>query len=575
MEISFSHCAFFSIYKDAPIVRASKRIVYANDFDQVVLTCKVKSNPQSIFTWYHDNKELFTGYKHNITSVVSTTRRVNDFFADDYYQSTLILNSASAMDFGNYSCRASNIIGDKAQTIGLKRKQRPEKPIDFKVIETTATSVHLSWLSGSNGGENCSYVINVNQVYNLTTLVDHEEPSDDDDDHEDELGEESRVKQIELKGLQPDQLYEFKIMAMNSLGSSEFTSPLVSTRTQKATLLADKIPSIQNAQFNEMREAICFELEPTAEFILNQFMGSQQLKDLVVKIDVRVNDELLSAAQDLYRFNKTINLITDRNLFASTTLASRQKATTEKSALGATLGSLFNVNPAKRGEKEHEEEPNEEKKMPSSQMTRTFLISSSKLKFGQNCILYSDLIEMDEKIRNLTKSTSANNKNMSARRKSVFSLMGGSAQLLSTPSLSSSSASPQGDVDLSMDSLSRSFFDFKRLHKVNVTICYTNDSTICTQQINVTDYSTDFSTYVTFIAIGCSAILIFITLLIASLCCCCCKRNEKASKKTAQQKTELSKKLVIKSFPIVNTTTKSKCPILKIKNSYCIKYQIY
>lgn len=58
------------------------------------------------------------------------------------------------------------------------------------------------------------------------------------------------------------------------------------------------------------------------------------------------------------------------------------------------------------------------------------------------------------------------------------------------------------------------------------------------------------------IAIGCSAIFIFIILLIASLCCCCCRRKSSTASKLSTKKTETNSKLVISSFPIISTQQK-------------------
>ena len=57
------------------------------------------------------------------------------------------------------------------------------------------------------------------------------------------------------------------------------------------------------------------------------------------------------------------------------------------------------------------------------------------------------------------------------------------------------------------------------------------------------------------IAIGCSAIFIFIILLIASLCCCCCRRKSSA-KSSSVKKSDINSKLVISSFPIISAQQK-------------------
>ena len=118
---------------DAPIVRAVRRVVYANNYDQVELSCEVRSNPQSIFSWYFGAKELFSSYKYNLSSVIY--KQMHRTYLDDldnyhHYRAKLVVNSLTQFDFGEYVCRANNIIGESLQIIKLKRK-RTRPPLSF------------------------------------------------------------------------------------------------------------------------------------------------------------------------------------------------------------------------------------------------------------------------------------------------------------------------------------------------------------------------------------------------------------------------------------------------------------
>lgn len=92
------------------------------------MSCQVKSNPQSVFSWFFGNKELFSSYKHNITNVVyriiSRSSPVDDSDNVHYYRSTLIINGLTQFDYGNYTCRASNVIGETEQAVQLLRKRK-------------------------------------------------------------------------------------------------------------------------------------------------------------------------------------------------------------------------------------------------------------------------------------------------------------------------------------------------------------------------------------------------------------------------------------------------------------------
>ena len=303
--------------------------------------------------------------------------------------------------------------------------------------------MQLSWLSGSNGGENSTFIVTVNQTHNLTTFT--------EDYTEDVQENEKRFNLIEIKGLQPHQSYEFKVFAHNLLGYSESTQ-IAKTKTLKATLKPDKLPVIQNAQFNEIREAICFDVEPSSEFLLKNYFSNQQLKDVVVKIDININDDLLNIGA-----NKTYSLMNKKKQKKETVATS-----TFKSAV-------------------------DEAQKPSESKTKTYMISLSKLKYGQNCILFSQLAELDWQIRNssIIRHQHLLGQPSLSKKKRVYSL---NPQPSSMPSSSSSSSSLISSLFSTSNLKSlpgpklaaydTNFYEFKRLHKVNISLCYTNDSSI-------------------------------------------------------------------------------------------------
>jgi hypothetical protein len=81
--------------------------------------------------------------------------------------------------------------------------EKPEVPSEFKIVEVSSNSIQLTWMCGANGGENATYVININDIYNLTTIID-EEPANSnenfDSSAENIIEIENRLKLIELRG---------------------------------------------------------------------------------------------------------------------------------------------------------------------------------------------------------------------------------------------------------------------------------------------------------------------------------------------------------------------------------------
>jgi hypothetical protein len=321
---------------------------------------------------------------------------------------------------------------------------KPETPSNFKVTDLSSTSVKLSWLAGSNGGENATFVININQEYNLTTYVDVVSESDPDPD-----SVESRLNLIEIRGLESDKNYEFKILAFNSLGFSEF-SPLMRITTPRTQLEPYKLPKVLNAHFNEVHEAICFELsEPFQRLPADDFL---------VKIDVGLNDELVTAAQDLIRLNNRTN----GPLFSS-----GQQRSLSLKQFRSTLDSLSNQ-PIK---------------------TKSYLVDLSS---SHNCILYSQLVNLDYQLR---ANTTISNKQYAASKKSsvyapivynLHAIMSNSVvAAASAPLPIMSSIYSKYSASSKVENLVNNFFEFKKFHRVNVTLCYKNDSSICADKISV------------------------------------------------------------------------------------------
>ncbi len=296
----------------------------------------------------------------------------------------------------------------------------------------------LSWLAGSNGGDNATYIININQLYNLTTYVDISSENDPDPD-----SVESRLNLIEIRGLESDKVYEFKILAYNSLGSSEF-SQLIRVTTPKTQLEPSKLPKVLNAHFNEVHEAICFELSESFQRL--------PADDYMVKIDISLNDELVSAAQDLIKLNNRTN----------GPLFSQQRSLSLKQ-FRSTLDSLSN----------------------QQVKSKTYLVDLSS---AHNCILYSQLINLDYQLR---ANTTISNKQF-ALKKSAFTPVVYNLHAIMSNSATSTASLPivssiysKYNSNSRVENLVNNFFEFKKFHKVNVTLCYKNDSSICADKINV------------------------------------------------------------------------------------------
>jgi len=280
------------------------------------------------------------------------------------------------------------------------------------------------------------------------------------------------LKQVEIKGLQPESIYEFKIMAFNSIGASHFSAP-IRVATLKTRFQARELPGLGLAQFNDIREAVCFDLDASG--------FGQDLNNLIVKVDM--------------------STVKNQNTSAS-----------------------------------------------SHDAQRTYLISLNKLKLGQNCILFPQLVEIDQQRQQLKSRPQ-----LGPTKPSYNLLTLNQTNHLNIYSLKTFSDYPEHS-HVAASTLGNDFFHFKRLNQLNVSICFVNDTQVCTETATVNDYTSQFSMYITLIAVGCSAVLVLVFLLIASICCCyCCarKQQQQTLKESRSGGLPLDQNLVIKSFPII------------------------
>lgn len=320
-------------------------------------------------------------------------------------------------------------------------------PENFKTADVTSTGIRLNWLAGSNGGDNATFIVNINGQYNLTTYKDYLSDYDDPESFE------NRFNSIEIRGLDSDKTYEFKILAFNSLGHSEFSTPLRVT-TPKNTLDPDRLPKVLNAHFNELHEAICFELSDSVRRIKST--------DYMIKIEIGLNEDLVAAAQDLIRLNNRTGGSAASSLLASSTSGRILKQ------LRSNLESL---------------EANHYK-------TKSYLIDLN----DASCILYSQLVALDYQLRsNMSSWSKMSNRKKIFNTASVpsnaiydFNAIVADSATTSTSSLPiMSSLYSKYGPNSKLESLVNNFFEFKKFHRVNVTLCYKNDSSICTDRMSV------------------------------------------------------------------------------------------
>lgn len=95
---------------DEPKIEVERRIVYSGAGIESKMTCIVSAYPEAIIIWYKDNKKL----THN-KELKMEHRTING----NKTKHTLKIMHTSARDFGEYQCRAENIMGENTKSITL------------------------------------------------------------------------------------------------------------------------------------------------------------------------------------------------------------------------------------------------------------------------------------------------------------------------------------------------------------------------------------------------------------------------------------------------------------------------
>jgi len=169
------------------------------------------SIPQSIASipaWFVDNIS-----KKNLILKIIINPLVSSCFQMDRmtFESILEVREVQTEDYGLYHCMAQNEIDSDSHDVQLDVTSVPDTPLRFRVINSTDNSIMLTWDPGFNGG--------FEQTYNIMYF-------------ETEGPELRKYVDVHPRGattfdvgaLRRGTPYGFRIKALNTLGSSNYTT---------------------------------------------------------------------------------------------------------------------------------------------------------------------------------------------------------------------------------------------------------------------------------------------------------------------------------------------------------------
>lgn len=135
------------------------------------------------------------------------------------WTSKLTVKKVTSSQFGNYTCKVSNVYGESAAVISLEVSGPPDPPTQFKADSATHCSITLSWKMDFTGGaklEELEYRIRSIKEGAETSVV-HEVPKGS--------------AKFTVADLQSATTYNFSILAQSSKGPSAYTTDIVQYKT--------------------------------------------------------------------------------------------------------------------------------------------------------------------------------------------------------------------------------------------------------------------------------------------------------------------------------------------------------
>lgn len=199
------------------------------------LECRMQAYPEPTFQWLLGPNFIESDGIHYTTN--DTT------LADDVYASVLTVRGVTEADYGSYTCKGVNTMGDHKTIIALQKKSRPESPTNLRIINLGTEFIELAWDESFNGGfpETIFYV----QAETLTG----KSRSHDCQTH----------NPCVIQPLPQQTAFKLQVKASNIKGDSDFSDPL-----EVMTLVnVETIPEPQEVFYERTGNVLSFKVLPT------------------------------------------------------------------------------------------------------------------------------------------------------------------------------------------------------------------------------------------------------------------------------------------------------------------------
>lgn len=267
-EVNTANSSMHLRIEHAPIILHQYNKVAYDIRENAEVRCKVQAYPKPEFQWQFGNNPSPLSMSSEGKYEINTTTDNNDV-----YTSVLRINRLSHQDYGEYLCRVVNSLETIRAPIRLQPKGSPDKPNNLKAEESASNSITLNWDSGFDGGlSNTKYFVSYRKVaapHDDQVLPDCETNVITNTDWM-EYDCHQNVP-CDITGLEPHQSYVFKVKALNTKGSSEYSNEIIKTTK------VDHIPMPLAVSFDPKSRTLgvtvgasCLSLIAIVESIINE-----------------------------------------------------------------------------------------------------------------------------------------------------------------------------------------------------------------------------------------------------------------------------------------------------------------
>lgn len=190
--------------------------------ESVRLTCNASGDNPLSYSWKKDDvdlEQLMIGGRYRMEENKKTSVSDNLISSVD-----LIIGSVDRSDSALFTCISTNPFGSAEKTFRLIVQETPETPINLNIGEVKSDSLLISWSEPYNGNSPImEYIVQYRPISSSSSWNTKVTESRDS----------GLSTSLYIDNLKPTTNYEFRVIAKNTLGSSESSQSITQVTLEK------------------------------------------------------------------------------------------------------------------------------------------------------------------------------------------------------------------------------------------------------------------------------------------------------------------------------------------------------